>query len=404
MMIRNGIQTAAIAVAIALTSAACSQDQGGGSSTDSYTYGTTSSTGDWAEWTIEGSALSVLWQDISLTGDLERTFTVKATCVTADATFGYRTCTISSFACADGTATCTGTEGADITQFHTFEIPGVALMVHAPKSTTTDSVNNDDIHFGFATSTASCKDDVSGDYVYARMNVGDNDIFGLYRTDADLLNVTHAVFQYSGSDLTTKQLAYNASSGGTLTLTDGGCTNGLRQRTSPGGKFRAFLTAAGTFILDMPEGNGGIVSFKTENAASLSDFASKEWNGISFPDNGKPQLIYAKSTTESGSAIALTEVKMLKDGTSTTLTSSLPSFSAVGDSAPAAYTSSGNALVTDYPNPASLPGIFKLAGGTDTNTIIAGMKFSGKTIAFGVNLNTRDGGIKNTGNFVIFEK
>jgi hypothetical protein len=69
-------------------------------------------------------------------------------------------------------------------------------------------------------------------------------------------------------------------------LTGSGCDDGARTRTLSGGAtVRLAASSSGALIADLPSGQGGIVAFKTTNAATLADFAGKSFGGISFSDN-----------------------------------------------------------------------------------------------------------------------
>jgi hypothetical protein len=176
------------------------------------------------------------------------------------------------------------------------------------------------------------------------------------------------------------------------------------------------------FVLDLPAGQGGLLSFKTTTAASLADFAGKTFNGISFPDIGTPQPILAVFGAVAGSQVDFTatspggvESLSIKDlATADTLTSpSYPDFTV----APGVY--GGSVLAGSYANPDAIPGLFKLDGSSDDGRVVMGaMKIGSKVIGVGMVYNERTtgdvnpstgvnfvaDGLYNTGNFIVFER
>jgi hypothetical protein len=395
--------------ALGLTLGACTQETPNGSSSAN-TYGSTSSVGDYSQWTIDGNDLDVIWQRISTTGEVEKVYTVGATCTAADADFGYRTCTFESFSCADGTVACTSEDNAT-GDFHVLEIPGVAIVVHM------DGAGSGELHFGFSLDGAGCSTDVSGDYVYGRLNIGSDEVLGIYRVDSAFETVSHAGFGFSGTVTGTHALQYFTSGGGTDTLGDVGCTNGVRTRTFASGSgpatLRAMMTNSGMFILDFPSGQGGLVSYKTDAAATLADFAGKEWTGISFTDEGETRLLSATTAALTGSEVPLSRVAFLNDATDTSGNIKFTTLSGAPFNTPTDYTSATDlgGLNTAYPTVANFPGLFRITG-INGNTTLFGMKFNNKVIAFGINYNDRDHDsnpgtpavIRNTGNFILFER
>lgn len=410
---------------------------GGGSSSpattttsSSVTYSTTSSKGDYSEWTLSSGALNASWEVVNDTGGIDYTYTIAATCGAVD-TDNFHNCTISTASCSDGVASCPATSPSG--DIKVMEVPGVALVVQ-----TTASSGGDDLHAGFVKSASACADDVSGDYTYIRTGVGLQENFGIFNADSNMINIEHADFGFDtgatsqgeyGSTLTpsTQTVAYRTGSGGSDTLVDGGCSTGVRARTTSGGDaMRAMMTASGLFILDLPAGQGGFVSFKTSNAASLSDFANKSFGGIVFPDDGAAQPLHASSGALASGKIdlAISSGNPFIDGqtfnimaltTPSGLVPDYPDFTA----SPTGYSS--NPLASTYPTPNDIPGIFKFGQLFDAGrVIVAAMKFNNKVIAVGMVYNWRDpgfsfnnpstgntfaaGGLYNSGNFILFEK
>lgn len=392
---------------------------GGGSSSDqspatqSYSYASTSSKGDYSEWTITGDQLTADWAVVDTNGAINYTFHIDATCGAADS-FGVKSCSIDTSSCADGAMSCpTAPSGS----FDMMDVPGVALFAQ------TGSGSGSQLHIGFALDSGACSEDVSGDYSVIRTGLGQQQNFGMYRSDANFINILHSDFGFSTTTPTTTPTVVYTSGSEAAALTDGGCVEGVRTRTLMGETIRSMMTASGLFVLDLPSGQGGLISFKTGNAASLSDFASKSFGGISFPDDADPDILSATTGPVSGGKVSLSvnfasggsgTGDMLPLSSSATATSpAYPDFSV----APSGYGST--TLATSYASPADFPGMFKLDNPPDNGRVIfAGMKFNGKVIGVGMVYNYRtmtdinpatgtyfsSDGLYNTGNFLLFEK
>lgn len=411
-----------IGLALVLNLGGCG---GGGSNTSSagstsYTYSTTSSKGDYAEWTLSGSQLTAAWNVIQTDGTIAYTLNFTSTCGMAD-TFGVHTCTVdaATSTCSNGALTCPGTFTGD---FSMMEVPGVALFVH------TGSGSSSQLNVGFAKDSGACTQDVSGDYTTIHTALGSTENFGLFRADSNILNVTHGDFGFDTSNSTaTPTVAYRTGTPD-VTFSDSGCVNGVRTRVlvGSGDIIRSMMTASGLSVWDLPSGQGGLISFKTANAATLSDFANKSFGGISFPDDAPPEPISAISGAVSGNQVDVTAVsggggsltvniKALAT-TATATSPAYPDFTV----APTGYTSTNPTLATTYPTPAAIPGMFKLDGAlADTGRVImAAMKFNGKVIGVGMVYNYRttsetnpstganftSDGLYNTGNYILFER
>ena len=390
----------------------------------SYTYSTTSNIGDYSEWTFDGSTASTSWQVINSTGGVDMTYRVVADCGTFNTNYGYYTCTISTAACTPGLAACSGLPSGT---FDMMEVPNTAIFVH------TGSGVSSQLHIGLIKDSAACTADVSGDYIYARTGLGNRDLFGAYRSDSNFVSITHADFSmYSSASGTTPVVEYStqdASGTGAVTFTGSTCANGVRSRGLNGETLRAMMTNSGLFILDLPSGQGGIVSFKMANAATLSDFENKSFGGISFPDNANPSPIAAVTGAISANAVAVSsgdvngvpigavDIRPITNNASVATSPSYPDFSV----APASGTYSSNTtLQPTYPTPDSLPGLFRIDGAlADTGRVVlAAAKLNGKVVAFGFVYNWRDSGqtnpatgspfspdgLYNTGNFILFER
>lgn len=388
-----------------------------------YTYSTTSNVGDYAEWTYSGTTISVKWSKISSTGAVSGVMNVSASCGSEDATYAYRTCTVSSASCSSGSCGTLPTNGST---FNMLEVPGVALFVHTGSGSTAQ------LHTGFLLDSNGCNVNVSGDYTYMHVGVGKEEIFGLYRTDSTFNSVTHAEFGFlnTTSSTTNPTIKYTTAGGtgnGIESLGGSTCSSGVRTRTLSTNTIRSMMTASGLFILDLPSGQGGLVSFKTTNAATLADLANKNLKGITFPDNGSPQTVAITSGAVSGSSVSFTgtmsggslgvtsaNITALSNTTNTATAPAYPNFTSIGSG-----TYSNNSLSSTYANPSTIPGLFRVEGSfADTGRlVIAFMKVNGKILGFGAVYNYRTAGtipttgitystngMYNSGNFILFEK
>jgi len=280
-----------------------------------------------------------------------------------------------------------------------------------------DGSGSNELHFGFSLDGAGCTTDVSGDYVYGRLNAGADEILGMYRVDSAFETVSHAGFGFTGSVPSSVALQFFSSGSQTDTLGDEGCTNGVRTRTFTSGSgpatLRAMMTNSGMFILDLPQGQGGLVSYKTSAAAQLSDFTNKDWIGISFPDNSEAQLFAATTGALAGTEVTVSRVSFMEGETDETGVTKFTPLSGTSFNTPT-YTTATNlgGLNTDHPTVAEWPGVYRISGNPTANTVLFGMKFNEKVLAFGVNYNNRDHDndtgtpevIRNSGNFIFFEK
>ena len=389
---------------------------GGGSdetpSVESSTYATTSTKGDYTEWTLSGSDMHAVWQAVNSDGGIDYTHTFDARCG-AETSTGLRECTFTTVTCTDGLAVCppppTGT-------FSMMSVPDVALFVH------TGTGMSSQLHVGFSKDDTSCTVDVSGDYTFIRTGLGQRDTFGLYRSDANFINILHADFGFETIDGNMNQtLSYNTGTE-TQTLTNNGCTDGVRFREVGGSDIRSMMTRSGLFVLDLPAGEGGLLSFKVENAATLADMAGKNFGGYTFPDNGDPEAISVTSGEVIGNRVAMTatlsarieDVRIMDLGTSDSmLNPAYPNFAV----APSGY--SASTLSSTYATADSIPGLYKFDGLNDNGRVIfVAMVHNAKTILLGMVYNYRDtddlnpstdanfseAGLYNTGNFILFER
>jgi hypothetical protein len=410
-----------VTITLSLIMGGCGSDDAAITPAENNTYATTSSKGDYSEWTIVGNQLDATLNVVSTTGEIEYTFTIDAACA-APNSFGVRSCTIASSSCADGTLVC---PAAPTGIFEMMDVPGVALFVNI------GSGASEQLHVGFAKDNGACIQDVSGDYTMIHTGLGLAENFGMYRSDADFLDIMHSDFGFASPDMnvTTQTVVYTTGTEAEL-LTDNGCVNGVRTRGLGGGDvIRSMMTNSGLFVLDFPAGQGGLISFKTSNAATLADFANKSFGGISFPDAGDVAAVSAVFGPVTGSQVDFTVSSSVSPGTETQSIMALattamvaapayPDFSVAPTTAPGGDYTATN-LYMDYASPAAIPGMFKLDGMSDSGrVIIAAMKFNSKVIGVGIVYNWRTtaqinpatgvaftaDGLYNTGNFIIFEK
>lgn len=364
-----------------------------------YTYGSTSNSGDLATWTLSGDSLTVEWKELDASGNVEMTFDVAATCAAAHPTYAYRTCEVSSASCTAGTIACTGgpTVGED---FKLIEIPGTALMVQSPGGT--------ELSVGAA--IGDCASLGTSDYTFVNVGLNQTDIFGMFRLDSKFENVTHMDFGWTGSGATpANRIQYaTGSTNGQDTIPASTCSGGVRTVDTGPETIRVMITSGGFLIVDKPEGQGGLVAFKSSNAAALSDLASKSWAGISFPDNSAPEFISASSGAVSGSTVPLSNITAETSGSlgnSTIYSASAgPKLNETLEdnvSNPIA----NNPLYTTHGGPNQVPGVFELSsvGGEVALISIAGL-VNGKVFMVGAVVNDRSGVNEMTGNFILFEK
>jgi len=391
---------------------------GGGSETtptvESSTYATTSTRGDYTEWTLAGSNLHAVWQVVNDMGGIDYTHTFDATCG-AESSTGLRECTFDTVTCADGLASCPAVPSGS---FSMMAVPDVALFVHTGIGVSSQ------LHIGFTKDATSCTEDVSGDYAFIRTGLGQRDTFGLYRSDANFVDILHADFGFETTDANMNQtLSYNTGTE-VEAFTNNGCVEGVRFREVDGFAIRSMMTHSGLFVLDLPAGDGGLLSFKVENAATLVDIAGKNFGGYSFPDNGDPEAFTMTAGIVSANRVALTatlpsgtqHLRMMRLGTSDSMTApAYPNFGVV----PSGYSTS--TLSSTYATADTIPGIYKFDGLDDNGRVImAAMKHNGKVILLGMVYNYRntgdidprsdtnatfgENGLYNTGNFIGFER
>lgn len=65
------------------------------------------------------------------------------------------------------------------------------------------------------------------------------------------------------------------------------------------------MTDSGLFVLDLPTGKGGLISFDVSKAAVLADFSNKNFAGISFPHNGPPEILTANTASVAADKVSI---------------------------------------------------------------------------------------------------
>ena len=389
-----------------------------------FSYSSTSNKGDYAEWTFTGQTLAATWQVINNTGGVDRTLTLTATCDTYNAKFNYYTCTINSGTCTlPNSSSCNEKPEGKVEMM---EAPGVAIFVH-PQG------QDEQLHVGMLKDNSACTADISGNYIYVNTGLGRKELVGMYNSDSNFIDFTHADFLMdAGSAGAQPQVKYWSSRvKGEGTMTDGGCVSGVRTRSTDGATLRSMMTSSGVFILDLPSGMGGMVAMKQSKVATIADFANKKFSGISFPDNGDALPVSLTTGALNGSIVTIAsgdmgdesmgstiDIRPLSSAQSAAVNPKFPDFTQFTD-AIGSESSSGNSLIGTYHNLAGIPGLFRLDGNVDDGRVIfvAG-KFNNKVVAFGLVYNWRDAsdtnpgtgaqfgknGLYGTGNFILFER
>lgn len=405
-----------------------------------YEYATTSAVGDFAKWTIDSTVtpatFSVLWSLIDTSGNVSKTMNISGTCGSMDSTYHYRLCTVVSS--SDANVQVGGT-------YHLLEVPGVALFVHpADIAARGSGTGEDEVHVGF-TLGACVSASGAGDYSFTRVlpvsNPYETEMVGMYRlTSSFISNNFNGQLIHSGFAIQevgpTFKMIYNLGSGtpgsndqGSAPGADaftGSCSNGVITlgQASSTLKLRGVVTSSGLMFFDGPEGFGGLVSAKSNLAATADDLAGKTliviWQNTSL----------GACSAESGCTDLIRATFGAKDSTGrvpATFTSvsgktvDPQGFRAASDlNAGTRFTSvnsgyANNTLSANYPQPATIPGLFytdETANGEETPTMLVVAKVNGKLLVFGNNSSRTQIGPcllnsqtcdRATGNFVGFE-
>ena len=402
-------------------------------------YATTSAVGDFAEWTIDSSVtpntFTVVWNVIDTSGNISKTMVISGTCGDADATYYYRTCTVTNS--SDANVQVGGS-------FQILEMPGVALFVHPDAAARGSGTGADEIHVGF-TLGACTSDSGAGEYVFTRVlpvsNPYETEMLGMYRITPSFISsdyngaLLHSGFAVEENG-TSFDMIYNLASpthgstdqgsfNGVDTFT-GNCSGGVITMTQAGSgmPMRGVITSSGLMFFDGPESFGGLVSARTNVAATIDDVAGKSliivWQNASLgacsgaqgctdlirvtfgakDGTGKVPAIFTSLAAQTISAMGFRAASDLNAGTR---------FNSVNSG----Y--SNNAFSQTYPQPANIPGLFysdEVATGNESPTLLMIASVGGKLLVFGNNsTRTNPGQCLNgvgtcdraSGNFVGFE-
>ncbi|MBI3072518.1 MAG: hypothetical protein HYY84_10420 [Deltaproteobacteria bacterium] len=264
---------------------------GGGSSStsSSLSYVATSGEGDLAVWVVAdgGADIRVTLTKVDETGNAVDggTHVITGACSARNATFDYRTCTLSGVTptIADGGSPKAGD------QFYTLEFPGVAYIAHPAGS---GGERRHDLHLGVIMSDCH---NLSGTYNTVRVGppgvlsqvfgqstltgASDGTISGVTNYDYGL--VVNGAYSTGNSNDPIKS-ALTSGDQGTMTIPDGGstCANGVTTIDIPTGqtssmRARATATAAGAVLIDLARGSGGIIGISAANAATINDLRNR---------------------------------------------------------------------------------------------------------------------------------
>ena len=257
----------------------------------SNTYAATSSVGDFIEWTLDSTAgtFNVTWNVTDSSNTVTKAFTLSGTCGTADATYSYRKCSVTTT--SDATSVPTGAV------YDVLEVPGVAVFAHPETASGRgNGTGNDEIHIGFTLDTNACANAAStyvGDYVMTHVspvsNPSETERIGVYRLTSAFVgsmnsgnpsNILHAGFgvaENGGPFRIVYNLGSDTGDNGTFagsspfTLS---CSGGiLKLGGTP--SMPGVITSSGLFLFDGPQNFGGIVAAKTSVMATIDDLANK---------------------------------------------------------------------------------------------------------------------------------
>ena len=348
-----------------------------------YIYTTSSTKGDFADWTFNGTDLRGDWQSLDANGVINFSLSVQAACPNYNATYNYYTCTVNS-----ASSTCAEGPGADncsslsTLSLKVLESPGSSISVQAAGFT-----NNQQLFTGFAKNVVGCGVSIAGDYVFISGGLGQTKIFGLQRVDADFLSVNVAEFGLKAAgpsnSVTVQYLSENASGSGAATFSDSGCLSGVRTRTAGGVAARVLTTTSGLMVSDRTSPQAGAIAVRTDAVATLTLLQNRTLTGFMYADNGTMNYIKIVTGSASGTVIAITaadingtplsgiDIRALSSTTTATTAPAYPNFTAAPDASPnSAYTYSGNSLVSTYINPGSFTGSYRIDGFTTNDRII----------------------------------
>jgi hypothetical protein len=416
---------------LAIGFAAVMSGCGSGPVNGNFTYNTTSTASSFSRttggqraggtsfgtWTFTDGALTASLVRTN-NGEAQFTVTVNATCEAPSTAFGFQRCSVTTASCAAGAIACPNDAVPPAGEnFFLKTVEGVALL----------ALGGNELHAGIV--QGSCSTNIAGDYLFAHMGVGSQELLGMYRLDAAFTNIVHADFGIRATDVGTtpvqKEVVYTTGDpNGEITLTGTSCNNGVWSIPIPGGgTIFATLTQSGLFLLNKSDA-GGLLSFKASNAATLADLSGKRLQGVQLPDNAAPSPIAIQFGTATANDVSgTTTFGSISGGTLTTSgsgTVTIKKASAQMDSSLdlTATPATGNAAYatnavfdTIYPNLGAVPGLYYVppSPGDEGSVLLLVAKLNNKLVAFGSVFNLRGPDVDplvsmpNTGAFVAFE-
>jgi hypothetical protein len=362
-------------------------------------YESTNTRGELARWDVEGATLTGTWDITDSAGTVMETLTITATCGNPDASYGTRSCTVTSAtctgSCAAGDAPSTGAI------YTTLELPGVALVVVGVQGAHTV------LHVGLTLNTGCPADGAfMTDYVSAYVGIAHPQIFGISRLTAGFDPFTHANFVMgpgactpstpTGSCASTPSIVDVDATDGSDNKTFEDCKSGIQMVRLRSGPIRAMRSGSGASIVAIPE-YAGTVSFPMAQAAAISDFASRTFVGVLSSDSGPPIGVAATTGPVSSGAVPIASIQFNADqlpfftspvikpainATSTLASPAYPNFTA----APQGSYMNNTVLQPAFPTVSQVPGLFVLDGMTAPNNsrlIFVAGKQNGKLVGIG---------------------
>lgn len=346
-----------------------------------YTYTTSSTKGDFAEWNFNGFDLRGTWQSLDTNGQINFTNSIQASCPTYTDAYNYYTCTVNTAAstCTEGpgAANCSSLSALSI---KLIESPGSSLSVLAANGATSQ------LFTGFNQDT-SCGNNLTGDYVFIRSGLGQTKLYGLQRSDTAFNNtiITEFGLKATGpsTTVTVQYLSESASASGSEVYGDGGCVNGLRLRTLGGVTGRVLTTPAGLMVNDKTSLQAGAIAVKTTAVASPATLQNRTLSGFMFTDTGLLKFVKITTGSAAGNIVAITsadfngtgisglDIRALSETSTVTSAPAYPNFTSAADPSPiSAFSYSANSLAPTYANPGSLTGTYRIDGFLTNDRII----------------------------------
>jgi hypothetical protein len=267
--------------------------------------------GDFALWTITDGAFTVTWTGTDTAGGGAAVWELSGTCTAADASYGYRDCTVATAKLTSGSSDAgAGSGPAAGDEYYFLDLPGVAMVAH-PKGASGDFRH--DLHIGLA--VGSCANaGGTHDVRFVRAGApGNLDILlGRATIVANTSGIVSSVDEWdyglvvngassmnSASDPIRPILLTQSIVPHPLPITGATCDNGVVTLPIPGNTLRGVITEAGVGLLDLPHrpgvvnGTGGVVGVIAGASAALSDLTGKQYSGVMFQEGGKVDLFSA---------------------------------------------------------------------------------------------------------------